>query len=138
MYHMIVEQTRWYSRRMVYHPETGTFSESEYASLMYVRNIRQPYGWIRESGTPPEPHWDVFLMTEDECELGEELPIRIIGVFLRGGGDHKFIAVRPEREIYDYDQLEDSEKEDLRRLYPRIDEGGGWFGREEAERILAE
>lgn len=43
--------------------------------------------------------------------------------------------VETEREIEDYGQLSEAEKEDLHRLYPRIGQGEGFFGREKAWEI---
>jgi len=131
----VIEQTYRYPKRMRYYSETGAFEETGSNSLMYLRNFRQPYGWIKESGTPPMPHWDVIVMTEKEYELGAEVPVEIIGVFCRNDGDHKMIAVERERNIHDYEQLSESEKEDLHRLYPRVSEGEGFFGRERAYEI---
>ena len=41
-----------------------------------------------------------------------------------------------ERNINDFSELSEAEKEDMHRLYPREDVGEGWFGRECAEKIL--
>lgn len=132
MLHMIIEQTRNYPMRMVYDPVTKTFSERDHRSLCAARGFTKPYGWIRESGTPPDPHWDCILMSPDEYELGDEVEIEIIGVFKRSDGDHKFIAVERQRPLRDLTALPEEEMEELRRLYPRVSEGEGWFGREEA------
>ena len=133
MLHMIVEQTYKYQMRMIYDSSKGTFYKSEYKSLQYERGFTKPYGWIKESGTPPEPHWDCILMSDKDVELGDELEIKVIGVFKRNDLDHKYIVVEYDREIGDYSQLQDDEKEELARLYPRIREGEGWFGKTEAE-----
>ena len=133
MLHMIIEQTYKYPMRMKYDPETRSFSPSESYSLSYVRNFIRPYGWIKESGTPPQPHWDCILMSDKEYELGEELAIKPIGIFKRSDGDHKFIVVEAAREIDDFSELPDGEKEELHRLYPKVGDGEGWFGRQEAE-----
>lgn len=66
MLHMIVEQTYKYPMRMRYNPEAKEFVESESKSLGYERKFTKPYGWIKESGTPPLPHWDCILMTDKE------------------------------------------------------------------------
>ena len=137
MLHMIVEQTIQYPMRMKYDPETKRFSPRETYSLFYVRNFPKPYGWIKESGTPPQPHWDCILMSDKEYELGDEAEIKLIGMFKRNDGDHKFIAVEAEREIDDFAELSDGEKEELFRLYPMIGDGEGWFGRQEAEYCMA-
>lgn len=135
-YTMVIEQTKEYPKRMEYVPETNSFQETAFDSLFYVRNFHHPYGWIKESGTPPQPHHDVILMSDKNFNLGDEVAIRIIGVFMRGDGDHKYLAVEKTREIDDIDGLEQNEKEDLRRLYPRIREGEGWFGKETAKQAM--
>ena len=132
MLHMIVEQTKEYPMRMEYDPDTGTFRAREYRSLAFERGFTKPYGWIRESGTPPQPHWDCILLSDGEFSLGDEVEIRVIGVFMRGDGDHKYIAVETEREITDLEQITEMDREELHRLYPRVREGEGWFGRERA------
>lgn len=135
-----IEQTHTYPNRMKYIPESDTFVETEYECLQHARNFKQPYGWITETGTPPEKHLDVIVMTDKAYALGEEEKVKIIGVFCRGDGDHKLVSVRLDREIGDYSELSDDEKEDLHRLYPRADKekGEGWFGREKAEAVIAE
>ena len=133
MLHMIVEQTRKYPKRMIYDPKTDTFAAGEQQSLSYVRNFTKPYGWIKESGTPPQEHWDCILMTENEYNLGDEVPIKVIGIFKRSDFDHKYIVVEYDREINDYSELSHAEKEELSRLYPRVGAGEGWFGKQEAE-----
>lgn len=132
MLHMVVEQTYKYPMRMVYNPETKEFLQSEYKSLLYERDFTKPYGWIKESGTPPLPHWDCILMTDKEFELGDEMEIKVIGVFKRSDFDHKYVAAEISREISDISELSEPEKAELGRLYPRIREGEGWFGRDEA------
>lgn len=133
MLHMIVEQTYKYPMRMKYDPETSSFSPRNAGSLFYARNFTKPYGWIKESGTPPEPHWDCILMSDRDYELGDEVEIKLIGVFKRNDGDHKLIVVEAERAVDDYAGLTDAEKEALHRLYPKVWDGEGWFGRQEAE-----
>lgn len=133
MLHMIVEQTYKYPMRMEYNPETGGFTEREHKSLSYERNFTKPYGWIKESGTPPFPHWDCILMTEKEYDLGDEVEIKIIGVFKRSDFDHKYVAVETVRNIEDITELAEAEWDELHRLYPRVREGEGWFGKEVAQ-----
>ncbi len=131
-----IEQTFAYPKRMKYIPNTDSFVEKNCDSLSYVRGVRQPYGWLVESGTPPCDHLDVILMTDKEYALGDTEQVRIIGVFRRNDGDHKLVGVPLERDIEDFSQLPDSEKEDMHRLYPREDKGEGWFGKEAAEQII--
>ena len=131
-----IEQTFAYPKRMKYIAKTDSFIAKQGDSLSYIRNVRQPYGWLKESGTPPCEHLDVIVMTDKEYELGDEDKVKIIGVFCRNDGDHKLVGVCLDREIDDFSQLTDEEKEDMHRLYPREDIGEGWFGRERAEEII--
>lgn len=136
LYTVKIEQTFAYPKRMKYIAVTDSFIEKTGDSLSYVRNVRQPYGWIKESGTPPCDHLDVIVMTDKEYELGDEDRIKIVGVFCRNDGDHKLVGVLKDRDINDFSELSDTEKEDMHRLYPREDVGEGWFGRERAEEII--
>ena len=131
-----IEQTYHYPNRMKYIAQTDSFIEKDVQSLSYARNVRQPYGWIKESGTPPCDHLDVIVMTDKEYGLGDEDRVKIIGVFKRNDGDHKLVGVLENRDINDFSELTEEEKGDMRRLYPREDAGEGWFGRECAEEIV--
>lgn len=118
--------------RMKYVQETNEFVPTDRKSLPAERGFTKPYGWIRESGTPPQPHWDCILMTENRYDLGDEVEIKVIGVFQRGDQDHKYIAVETSRAISDISELTGSEMEELHRLYPRVGNGEGWFGKDRA------
>lgn len=131
-----IEQTYHYPNRMKYIAQTDSFIATDSISLSYKRNVRQPYGWIKESGTPPCDHLDVIVMTDKEYELGEEDRIKIIGVFRRNDGDHKLVGVPLDRDIKNFSELTEREKEDLHRRYPREDAGEGWFGCVCAEEII--
>ncbi len=133
----VIEQTHEYINRMRYVPETRSFRETTKRSLASRRRFMQPYGWLKESGTPPYPHWDVIIMTDRPCGLGDELLVKLIGVYERSDGDHKFIAVERSRDIDDIKQLTAKEKADLTRLYPRSGAGEGFFGRERALEVMA-
>ena len=130
--HMIVEQTKDTPMRMIYDPETRRFTESECGFLGHARGFRKPYGWIKESGTPPAPHWDCMLMSDGEFALGDEIAVRVIGLFKRSDGDHKYVVVECCRPVSDLFELRDEEQEELQRFYPRARHGEGWFGRDEA------
>lgn len=133
-----IEQTHAYPKRMKYVAKTDSFVEKDCDSLSYCRNFRWPYGWIKESGTPPCEHLDVLVMTDRACELGDEMRIRVIGVFLRSDGDHKLVGVLEDSGIQDLSELSGQEREDLRRLYPGVYPGEGWFGRDLAEKTVTE
>lgn len=133
-----IEQTNAYMKRMRYMPNTDTFEEKDCDSLSYIRNMPFPYGWIKESGTPPCEHLDVIVVTDEPCELGDEIPVRVIGVFCRSDGDNKLVAVPVSRTETDISELSDSESDALHRLYPKLGKGEGWFGKECAEKVILE
>ncbi|MCK9524929.1 MAG: inorganic diphosphatase [Limnochordia bacterium] len=136
MFHVVIEQTSAYENRMEYDPETQMFFATEFKSLFFARRCPYPYGWLKESGAPPGPHLDVILVSLGAYDLGSEVEVRIIGCFLRGDGDHKLVCVPLERLETDFPHLPVGAKDDLRRLYPRIGEGEGWFGADRAREIV--
>ena len=133
-----IEQTRAYKKRMRYMPNTDTFEEKDCDSLSYIRNIPYSSGWIKESGTPPCEHLDVIVITDISFELGDEIPVRVIGVFCRYDGDNKLIAVPVSRHETDISELSDSETVILHRLYPKVGNDEGWFGKERAEKVITD
>lgn len=72
-------------------------------------------------------------MTDTECNLGDEVEIKVIGVFKRTDFDHKYVVVESSRDIQDISELIEDEMDELKKLYPRIYEGEGWFGKDVAE-----
>lgn len=133
-----IEQTIDYPKRMKYIAQTDSFIEKDCDSLSYIRNVSQPYGWIKESGIPPNEHLDVIIMTDRKYRLGDEERVKIIGVFCRNDGDNKFVGVLENSVAEDFSELSEKEKADLHRLYPREDAGEGWFGRMTAEKMIKE
>jgi inorganic pyrophosphatase len=134
---VIVEQPHNEPHRWSYDPETGTFSRLPNKSLFYDRGFTSGvYGWIGGSGIPPGPHHDVILLTEQFPSCGDVLLGHICGVFLRQDNDHKFVAVdddiRQGMETADLAFLDKAYYRELMQLYPRIDEGEGWYGAEVA------
>ena len=133
---VIVEQPKNEPYRFMYDPINQTFSRSSHKSLIYDRGFSRVYGWIGGTGVPPTPHHDVLLFTTHFPALGEILLGHICGVFLRQDNDHKFVAVddeiRENMKALDLSSLEKALHAELLRLYPRIDEGEGWFGAETA------
>ncbi|MDO4754617.1 MAG: hypothetical protein Q4A41_06380 [Bacillota bacterium] len=97
-----------------------------------------PYGWIKESGTPPLPHWDCILITGNKEGFlpGDEAEIKVIGVYRRADGDHKYVVVESHRPVEDIGELSEDELSELLRLYPNISEGEGWFGKETAKNCM--
>lgn len=136
MYHIIIEQTNECKNRMKYDPAADTFIDRGYPSLGYTRNVPYPYGWIKESGTPPSAHLDVILLSSGKYELGDEREIKIVGCFVRSDGDNKLIGILPERLETDFSDLPEDEKAGLHRLYPLVGAGEGWFGAVKANEII--
>lgn len=77
-------------------------------------------------------------MTGADCAPGDEIPVRVVGVFLRNDQDHKLVAVPADRAETDLSELPEAERTALSRVYPRVDAGEGWFGAECAEKVIAE
>jgi len=136
MYTMIIEQTIRYPFRMEYNPDSETFHETSYRSLFHDKECPYPYGWIRESGTPPQRHLDVILVSDEAYELGNSLAVMVIGVFKRADGDHKLVAVPLGSELKDFKELSVQQHENLKRLYPSVDVGEGWFGAHDAKTAI--
>ncbi|HAS72933.1 MAG TPA: hypothetical protein DCS67_02180, partial [Clostridiales bacterium UBA8960] len=105
-YHMIVEQTKAYKNRIKYDDINNRFYETEFLSLFHARNCPYPYGWVAETGTPPNFHLDVILVSDQTYELGERVSIKLIGVFKRADDDHKLVAVPFESQFADISELD--------------------------------
>ena len=69
-------------------------------------------------------------MTDTEYNLGDEVEIKVIGVFKRTDFDHKYVVVESFRDIQDISELMEDEMDELKKLYPRISEGEGRFGKD--------
>ena len=104
---------------------------------MYMRNFPYPYGWIKETGTPPQKHLDVILISDEDYELGDEKGINLIGVFIRADGDHKLISVLKEnKKVKDLSDLTKNELNKLHSLYPKVLKTEDWYGKEKAENVV--
>jgi inorganic pyrophosphatase len=129
---IVVEQPRDEPIRLAYDPATQTFQPTAYKSLMYHRGFRGAYGWIGGSGIPPEPHFDVMLLTDRNPRPGDVLEGYICGVFFRRDGDYKFVALDVELRhtvsVPDLSALDEETYKNLTGIYPEIGEGEGWHG----------
>lgn len=129
---VVVEQPRNEMYRFIYDPASETFSRSTIKSLIYVRGFSGVYGWIGGTGIPPGLHHDILLFTRQYPACGDFLTGHICGVFLRQDNDHKFVAVdeeiRQRMTGADLSFLEKAHYNELLQLYPRVDEGEGWYG----------
>lgn len=139
---VVVEQPKGETRRLGYDPESETFHATGYLSLVHARGFGGVYGWIGGTGLPPGPHFDVLLFTDRHPVAGEILEGHTCGMFMRGDGDHKFVAVddawwarmaAPNLECLPPDAMDE-----LRRLYPRVGEGEGWLDAAAATAYLRE
>ena len=137
---IVIEQPRHAPYRYNYDPVTNAFTETAYKSLFYDRGFRGAYGWIGGIGAPPDPHFDVLLLTDQRLQPGDIVPGYICGIFLRSDGDHKFVALdsawRNRVTQADLAELDANTNTELRRLYPYIGEHEGWFGAATAQAYL--
>ena len=85
---VIVEQPRHEPYRFVYDPQSGAFTRTTHKSLGYDRGFNGAYGWIAGTGMPPNPHFDVIVVTQQDLQPGAVLEAYICGMFKRRDGDH--------------------------------------------------
>ena len=90
---VVIEQPRHELYRLVYDPASGTFTRTTLKSLVYERGFSGAYGWLGGLGIPPEPHFDVLLITEKDPDLAIFLKDVYVVFSIRGDGDHKFVAL---------------------------------------------
>jgi inorganic pyrophosphatase len=137
---VIVEQPRNEPFRFTFDPERKAFIRTTKKSLLYERGFSGVYGWIGGSGTPPQPHYDVMLLTKQNPHTGDILLGYICGVFFRRDDDHKFVAMDAELRrtvtTADLTALDKATYNELMRLYPDVCENEGWYGAEIAYSYL--
>ncbi|HRF46886.1 MAG TPA: hypothetical protein PLC98_04600 [Anaerolineales bacterium] len=129
---VIVEQPRDQPRRLRFDAADDTFHPTTDRSLLFERGFSGAYGWIAGSGAPPDPHWDVLLCTCLNLPAGVVVDADLCGVFVRGDGDHKFVALGRDLAdvgvVADLDEFPHDLGRRLKMLYPRVDPGEGWHG----------
>ena len=142
-YHVrvVVEQPRDEPLRIRYVPERGEFVRTEDRSLLFARGFGGAYGWIAGTGEPPGVHYDALVLTDRDVISGEVVEAEVVGVFLRGGGDHKILTIDTQSSYEvdgrGFDALPEGVRVQVQALYPRVGEGEGWRGAEEAHRLLS-
>ena len=133
---VVIEQPRNEPCRFAYDPVSGSFERTTYKSLIYDRSFSGAYGWIGGLGAPPAPHYDVILFTQQNPQPGDILLSYLCGMFYRGDGDHKFVAVDGQQigrmTRADLAALDQIRYDELMALYPRVGENEGWRGVEDA------
>ncbi len=134
----VIEQLRYDEYRQVYNPDDNTFSSSKYKSLLFERGFIGHYGWIKDTGCPPNKHLDILILTDKDYKRGDIIKVKIVGVFVRNDGDHKVLGIETNRVESNFAELPEKEKENLKQIYPNIGKNEGWFGKELAEKIVNE
>jgi inorganic pyrophosphatase len=83
---------------------------------------------------------DVLLLRDEQPRRpGDRVPARIVGVLRRGDGDHKLVAVDPNRSpVTDITQIEIARLTAMWRWFHRRHLLLGWFGPAEAAAVLDE
>ena len=137
---VVVEQPANEEYRLAYNPVQETFVRTKIKSLSYARGFSGAYGWIGGLGTPPQKHFDVFLVTKRELQAGDIVLGHICGIFYRRDGDHKLVALDADlittvkrADLLCFDKTTYTE---VTRLYPEVGENEGWYGAEEARSYL--
>jgi inorganic pyrophosphatase len=136
---VVIEQPRNEPKRFRFLPETREFVRTKVDSLVFRRGFSGAYGWISGTGMPPDPHFDVLVLTERDVAPGAVVEIAIAGMFFMGSGDHKFVGVDIESSAFgkpDWPLLTPQIREELERTYPHVGEGEGWRGAAEARNHL--
>ena len=137
---VVIEQPAREPYRFAYDPVSDTFIRKTIKSLLFERGFSGAYGWIGGLGFPPNPHFDVLLITGKDPKAGDVLEGYICGAFFRADSDHKFVALDVDLRyrVYkpDLDSMDQETYEQLMRLYPRIGKNEGWFGAEVARDYL--
>jgi inorganic pyrophosphatase len=131
---VVVEQPRNEPFRLRFDPASETFSRRDYKTL--DRKFQGVYGWIGGTGTPPDPHLDVFLSTHQDPQPGAILAGLVIGIFFRADGDHKVAAIDEDWAATlsqpDISSLDEQTRANLFSQYPRVEENEGWYGTQAA------
>jgi len=131
----VVEQPANEMYRLHYDPTTNTFARTSLLSLTHARSFNGAYGWVGGLGNPPERHCDLILVTERPLAAGAVVAARIGGIFYRGDGDHKVVALDVEASTARADDifsLPAPTASTLFGLYSHLTDAEGWYGRDEA------
>jgi len=138
---VVIEQPRGEPYRMRWDPASGQFVRTAYRSLSHFRGFTGVYGWIAGTGVPPDPHHDVMVLTDASPQPGDVVEATVCGMFRRGDGDHKFVAVTAEvlarMASADLHDLPAAGLAEVLGCYPEVGPGEGWDGARDARLHLA-
>lgn len=132
---MRIEQTPDSEFRTKYDPNTDEFHATAYRCRSFERGCEGYYGWLVETGTPPEPHLDVLLLSDEKYRIGDIVMCKVIGYFHRIDADHKLLGIEAYSTINDISELPSEVFRSLLRLYSGKYKGEAWLGRERAEHV---
>jgi inorganic pyrophosphatase len=130
---MRIEQTPDSEFRTEYDPTTDEFRTTAYRCRSFEYGCEGYYGWLVDTGTPPEPHLDMLLLSDEKYNIGDIVMCKIIGYFRRNDADHKLLGIEPSSTINDISELQPEVLKSLQRLYSGKYEGEAWIGRKGAE-----
>lgn len=137
---VVVEQPPGEERRLKFEPASGEFVATGQRSLVFARGFRGAYGWIGGLGDPPALHADALLVTRRSLAPGGVAAGWVVGMFRRGDGDHKVVAVDvdllvpPDRR--DLFKLDEAMRAEVMAVYPQAGPGEGWQCAAKAMRYL--
>ena len=138
---VVVEQVPEVPYRFAYDAVKRVFCRTDRSSLIHLRGFSGLYGWIGGTGSPPGPHFDVLLFTDERPRLGDILPGHICGMYRRADGDHKFVAVAPAQRHKmagaDLQHLDECQREELTGFYAHPRDSEAWLGGDVARRYLS-
>ena len=135
----VVEIIPGESKRLVFVEDLNEFVIEDFDHIFMNDSFgKYFYGWIDGYGTPPNNHWDVIVITRSEVNYGELIEGKLIGVFFRCDGDHKFIAIDADRSESNITQLKDEEISMVLSKYSGKFSGDSWLGYEDAASLLVD
>lgn len=137
---IVVEQPPHEERRLKYDPDLGAFVPTGQRSLSFVRAFPGAYGRIGGLGAAPQRHADVPLVTASHLCAGFVAAGRVTGLFVRGDGDNKLVALDegPATSPAQLDllTLDRTLWAQITRVYPEVGPGEGWHGARSARAYL--
>lgn len=134
----IVEQLPTNRQRTKYDESLEAFVETGEANYYYERGFNHYYGWLEGFGTPPHPHYDAIILSDNILKLGKSIEVKVIGVFTKSNNDYKFVCIELSSSISadSLEELNETIRNELWKLYPKPSKGEEWLDRIKALEIL--